>query len=70
MLRTPLPGDIADGDALAKAWKEMGHRYLAGTLGLLILVLSLCSWRTRQSRGLATALLALVVFQATLGSGP
>lgn len=64
----PLPGDIADGDALAKAWKEMGHRYLAGTLGLLILVLSLCSWKTRQSRGLATALLALLLFQATLGA--
>ena len=33
----PVPADIADGHALAKAWKEMGHRYLAGTLGLLIL---------------------------------
>ena len=30
----PVPADIADGHALAKAWKEMGHRYLAGTLGL------------------------------------
>lgn len=64
----PLPGDLADRDALAKAWKEMGHRYLAGTLGLLILVLSLCSWKTRQSPRLATALLALVIFQATLGA--
>jgi len=64
----PLPGDLADRDALAKAWKEMGHRYLAGTLGLLILILSLCSWKTRQSPRLATALLALVIFQATLGA--
>jgi cytochrome c oxidase assembly protein subunit 15 len=64
----PLPGDLTDRDALAKAWKEMGHRYLAGTLGLLILILSLCSWKTRQSPRLATALLALVVFQATLGA--
>jgi len=64
----PLPGDIADGDVLAKAWKEMGHRYLAGTLGLFILVLSLCSWKTRQSPGLAAALLALLLFQATLGA--
>jgi cytochrome c oxidase assembly protein subunit 15 len=64
----PLPGDLADRDALAKAWKEMGHRYLAGTLGLLILVLSSCSWKTRQSPRLATALLALVIFQATLGA--
>src|SRR4030095_13286321 len=64
----PLPGDIGDADALAKAWKEMGHRYLAGTLGLLILVLALCSWKTRQSPGLAAALLALLLFQATLGA--
>src|SRR5262249_6348771 len=34
----PVPSDIA-GDALGRAWKEMGHRYLAGTLGLLIVVL-------------------------------
>jgi cytochrome c oxidase assembly protein subunit 15 len=64
----PLPGDIADGDALARAWKEMGHRYLAGTLGLLILVLSFWSWKTRQSARLAGAILALVIFQATLGA--
>jgi len=64
----PLPGDLADRDALAKAWKEMGHRYLAGTLGLLVLVLCLCSWKTRQSPRLTTALLALVIFQATLGA--
>jgi heme a synthase len=64
----PLPGDLADRDALAKAWKEMGHRYLAGTLGLLILILSWWSWKTRQSPRLATALLALVIFQATLGA--
>ena len=64
----PVPADIADGDALAKAWKEMGHRYLAGTLGLLILVLCFLSWRTRRSPRLATAHLALVIFQATLGA--
>jgi heme a synthase len=64
----PLPGDIADADALAKAWKEMGHRYLAGTLGLLILILSLWSWKARQSPGLAAALLALLLLQATLGA--
>ena len=64
----PLPGDIADRDALAKAWKEMGHRYLAGALGVLILVLSFWSWKTRQSARLAAALLALVIFQATLGA--
>jgi heme a synthase len=64
----PLPRDIADADALAKAWKEMGHRYLAGLLGLSILVLTVWGWRARHARGLATALLALLVFQATLGA--
>ena len=63
----PLPADIADGDALAKAWKEMGHRYLAGTLGLLIIAITLLAWRTARFRWLATAILALVLFQATLG---
>jgi cytochrome c oxidase assembly protein subunit 15 len=64
----PMPGDIADADALAKAWKEMGHRYLAGALGVLILALAVWSWRIRQSRVLATILVALVMFQATLGA--
>jgi len=64
----PIPGDIGDGDALAKAWKEMGHRYLAGTLGLAILLLSLCAWNTKQSPRLAAGLLALLLFQATLGA--
>lgn len=64
----PLPGDIADRDVLAKAWKEMGHRYLAGTLGLLIAVIALLSWRLRSGHRLATTILALVIFQATLGA--
>ena len=63
-----VPDGIADGDALAKAWKEMGHRYLAGTLGLAILALSLLAWRTRQTPELAAALLAMVLLQATLGA--
>ena len=50
----PLPGDIADGDALAKAWKEMGHRYLAGTLGLAILGLCFLSWKCRRSPATAS----------------
>ena len=63
----PLPAQIAHPDALAKAWKEMGHRYLAGTLGILILALCVVGWRTRRSRGLTTALVLVVVFQAALG---
>ena len=59
----PLPDSGAD----AKAWKEMGHRYLAGTLGVLIFALALLAWRKHQSPWLATASAALVVFQATLG---
>lgn len=54
-----------------KAWKEMVHRYAAGTLGLLILALCLQSWRrtARQvaSPVLPTLLLGLVCAQAALG---
>lgn len=64
----PLPGDIADRDALARAWKEMGHRYLAGTLGLLVFGLTLLAWRLSRSKWIATTILALVIFQATLGA--
>src|SRR5574343_79636 len=55
----------------AKAWKEMLHRYLAGTLGLLILTLSILAWRTeirsQQSPALPSALLGIVCLQAALG---
>ena len=59
----------------AKAWTEMAHRYLAGTLGLLIVAIAVLAWthRTRHpndpviSPVLPTALLATVVFQALLG---
>ena len=63
----PLPADIADAGDHARAWKEMGHRYLAGTLGLVIAALALAAWRARRSRGLAAALVLLVAFQAALG---
>ena len=63
----PLPAQIADAGAHAKAWKEMAHRYLAGTLGLLIVALALAAWGTRRSRGIALATVLLVAFQSTLG---
>ena len=56
---------------VAKAWKEMVHRYAAGSLGLLILALCLLAWRPefrkRQSPALPTLLLAVVSLQAALG---
>lgn len=53
----------------AKAWKEMGHRYLAGTLGLSIFVLGGLAWRRAPpgQRILPGVLVALVIFQALLG---
>ena len=64
----PLPAGIAEADALAKAWKEMGHRYLAGALGVLIVLMTFLAWKRRRAHGLATAVLAAVLFQATLGA--
>lgn len=55
----------------AKGWKEMIHRYFAGSLGLLILGLALLALRFRRHPGqqlvLPLALLAVVTFQAVLG---
>ncbi len=55
----------------AKAWKEMVHRYLAGTLGLLVLGIAVLGLRTRHEpnggTGLPLVLLGLIVFQALLG---
>ncbi len=53
------------------AWKEMVHRYFAGTLGLLILGVCLLAWRGEQRRRhaplLPTLLLGIVALQAALG---
>jgi cytochrome c oxidase assembly protein subunit 15 len=63
-----FPGKTVDE---GRAWKEMFHRYLAGTLGLLILAIAVIAWRRRVQIGraptLATASVAVVAFQATLG---
>lgn len=54
-----------------KAWKEMIHRYLAATLGLLIVCLGVAAWRRRRDPGqtvaLPLALVGLVIFQGLLG---
>ncbi|MDO9151408.1 MAG: COX15/CtaA family protein [Methylotenera sp.] len=55
----------------AKAWKEMAHRYLAGTLGLLVLAIFVLGWHNKNqlkvAPSLTTALLIIIVFQALLG---
>ena len=55
----------------SKAWIEMMHRYLAGTLGLLLLAIAVYAWRKRadlqQSPVLPLFLAGLVVLQALLG---
>ena len=58
-----------------KAWREMVHRYFAGTLGLLVLALFIWAWSKRDEGinhqdapvGLATALLIIIILQAALG---
>jgi len=56
---------------VAKAWREMAHRYLAGTLGLIVLAIGLLGWRARTeihvSAWTPTFLLLLISFQAMLG---
>jgi cytochrome c oxidase assembly protein subunit 15 len=59
------PAVIAD-----KAWIEMIHRYVAGTLGILIFYIAYQAFRqktTPQVKALSITLCALVVFQALLG---
>lgn len=54
-----------------KAWIEMIHRYVAGTLGFLILYIAIQGIRLRKTRPklwiLTTGILLLVVYQALLG---
>lgn len=53
-------------------WPEMIHRYVAGTLGLIVLSLFILSWKTKEQphpsfRKIATILAVLIFMQATLG---
>jgi cytochrome c oxidase assembly protein subunit 15 len=66
--QTNYPGSMIEAH---KAWKEMIHRYLAGSLGLIVLTLFTLSWKNSKqikiSPWLPTALLGLIIFQALLG---
>tara|TARA_R110000868_G_scaffold69261_1_gene204183 strand:- start:59195 stop:60139 length:945 start_codon:yes stop_codon:yes gene_type:complete len=63
-----FPGQVVEA---SKAWTEMGHRYIAGILGLLILFLGvsgLISYRKiRVHPVLLVAMMVVVVCQALLG---
>jgi len=54
-----------------KAWREMVHRYLAGSLVLLIFAMSWLAWRGPEAlhkfRLITTVLVVLIIFQALLG---
>ena len=78
--RLSVPGsdDAADAQAAyperpldrARAWKEMAHRYSAGLLGLLIVLIGVLAWRRSppgRIPGLPCFLIVLVAFQALLG---
>ncbi len=67
-------GAVASGVAevsVDKAWKEMVHRYAAGTLGFLIVIITALTIQYRRVRGVSArfgiGLLALVVAQGVLG---
>ena len=69
---SPAGATAADGAIeVGKAWKEMIHRYAAGTLGVFILLIGALAIQTRQSRVVslpyASSLVALVVTQGILG---
>ena len=55
----------------AKAWKEMAHRYLASTLGLLIVIIGVMAWikreKLRQGLGLPLFLIGFVILQGLFG---
>jgi cytochrome c oxidase assembly protein subunit 15 len=57
---------------MAKAWKEMVHRYVAAGLGSLIIGLAIAAWRGRASWGrspwLPTLIVGVVMLQGAFGA--
>lgn len=53
---------------MSKAIPEVMHRVVAGTLGVLILLIFLLSWRAKKERTLPLIMLVLVLIQAALGA--
>lgn len=66
--RLIYPHSVVDS---SKAWKEMLHRYFAGALGLMILMLAYVAWKQRKQKIqpllLPLFLVGLVIFQGLLG---
>jgi len=71
-----VPDSVSSADyerplEASKAWKEMIHRYVAGTLGLLVLLIVFLAFKKKpvikQSIVLPLVLLATITFQALLG---
>lgn len=56
---------------VGKAWREMIHRYFAGTLGLIVLAIFVLGWTVKRdikcSPWTPSFLLVLIAFQAMLG---
>lgn len=50
-----------------KAWIEMIHRYVAGSLGILVLIIAITSIKIKKIRALAFVILFIVIAQALLG---
>lgn len=62
---TKFPDNPID---VEKAWVEMVHRYLASGLGLLVLVIVVVAWRTKQPLRFPLVLLGLVIVQGAFGA--
>lgn len=66
--QTSYPSNII---VVGKAWREMIHRYFAGTLGLIVLAIFVLGWTAKReiksSPWTPSFLLVLIAFQAMLG---